>query len=174
MNQVGFFAYEACVGEDWRLKYTNLAPSGHSHAEKECNKQARKRRFPGNGTDSRQWLSRLPRGRDGFAQLVNRGAKRGENFRDRARHVGRGIDGAFCRARLECRLRCFDSHGAHLIDAPRSPCAARSGNEMKVHHLGLSATNAVLNSGCRPHFENAATRILFLTRAASRPRLPVS
>ena len=100
---------------------TVLAPSGHRHAEQECNKQARKWRFPGNGTDGRQRLSWLPRGRDGFTQLVNHGAKRGGNFRDRARHVGRGIDGAFCRARLECRLGCFDSHGAHLVDATRSP-----------------------------------------------------
>lgn len=39
---------------------------------------------PSDGTDSRQRLSPLPRGCDGITQLVDRGAKHGGNFRDRA------------------------------------------------------------------------------------------
>lgn len=54
-----FFAYEACAGE--RLAFT---PSDHRRAEQECDKQARKRHFPGKGADSRERLSRPPAIRD--------------------------------------------------------------------------------------------------------------
>jgi hypothetical protein len=45
----------------------NLAPTRHRYAEQKRDKQARERRFPGNGADGRERLSWLARGHDGLA-----------------------------------------------------------------------------------------------------------
>jgi hypothetical protein len=44
-----------------------LAPPRYRNAEQKCDKQARERRFPGNGADGRERLSWLPRSRNGVA-----------------------------------------------------------------------------------------------------------
>src|SRR6266704_2517847 len=87
-----------------------LAPSRYRDAEQECDKQTRERSFPGNGADGRKRLSWLARRGNGLAQSVDRGAQRGGDFRDRARQIGCGIDGAFRHAGLGCRFGCFDFH----------------------------------------------------------------
>jgi hypothetical protein len=46
---------------------TGLAPARHRYAEQECDKQACERRFPGNGADGGERLSRLARGCDRLA-----------------------------------------------------------------------------------------------------------
>jgi hypothetical protein len=62
-------------GVDWFQEeaLVNLAPARHRDAKQEGDKQARERRFPGNGADGRERLSGLAGGRDGVAQPVNRG-----------------------------------------------------------------------------------------------------
>ena len=40
---------------------TDLAPARHRDAKQKCDKQARERRFAGNGADGGEWLARLPR-----------------------------------------------------------------------------------------------------------------
>jgi hypothetical protein len=46
---------------------TNLAPTRHRYAKQKRDKQARERRFAGNGADGRERLSWLARGHDGLA-----------------------------------------------------------------------------------------------------------
>jgi len=71
-----------------------LASAGYGYAEQECDEQARERRFAGDGADGRERLAWLPRGHDGAALADRpRTAVRRERSRDRARHIGCGIDG---------------------------------------------------------------------------------
>src|SRR5258708_10628151 len=101
-----------------------LAPSRYRDAEQECDKQACERSFPGNGADGRKRLSWLARRGNGLAQSVDRGAQRGGDFRDRARQIGCGIDGAFHHAGLGCRFGCFDCHDS-TASKPRRGLGSR-------------------------------------------------
>jgi hypothetical protein len=85
-------------------------PPGYGHAKQECDKQARQRSFAGNGADDGERLAGPPRGRDRGAQPIDRGLECGRGLRDGARHIGRGIDGAFGHAGLGC----FDIHDLML------------------------------------------------------------
>jgi hypothetical protein len=88
----------------------DLAPARDGNPEQERHEQARERRFPCDGADGRERLSRLPRSSDGVAQAIDRCPKRGCDVRDGARNIGGGIHGAFGDTRLRRHLRGFNAH----------------------------------------------------------------
>ena len=102
---------------------TELAPARDGDPEQERHEQARERRFPGDGADGRERLSRPPRSGDGVAQAVDRGPKRRCDVGEGARHIGGGIDGALGDTRLRRHLRGFNAHIMLACRLPsHSPC----------------------------------------------------
>lgn len=87
------------------------APPRQTDAKQERNEQAGQRRFAGNGAQSGDRLPRTLGPRQCKLQPIERDSERRSDVLNSARHVGRGVDGAFGHAGRGLGLRRLEVHG---------------------------------------------------------------